>query len=311
MSNIFASTWAFLKDTFDEFIEDDCATMAASIAYYTVFSLGPLLVLVITVTGFFISQEQAQGQIQQQLSNLIGPDAARQVETMIRQVQQSHAGVLATVLGFLGLVIGATGMLSAIQAALNRTWDVQPDPNQGGVKNFVLKRLLSLAMILVIAFLLLVSLLISTLLAVIGHYAQHLLPAGMSEPFLQALNAVASLVVISLLFAAMFKFLPDAKISWSAVGMGALVTALLFLLGKTLISLYLMYGNPASAYGIAGSLVVILIWVYYTAMIVLYGGEFTQVWARRSGQQIEPVPGAVKVVRRMERAPGGGKPASA
>ena len=209
--------------------------------------------------------------------------------------------VPSTILGIVGLILGATGAVGQLQQALNRAWNVEPDPNQGGIKAFLGKRVFSLGMILGIAFLLLVSLVISAAISGLGDRLNTLMPAGLSGPVLQVINIVLSLAIIGFLFAAMFKVMPDAKIAWRSVWVGAAVTTVLFVIGKFLIGFYLGQSNPGQAYGAAGSLAVLLLWIYYSALIVLFGAEFTETWAENRGEGIEPEPGAVRVRREKQR----------
>lgn len=299
------------KDSFDllksaakDFVDDDCPRMAAALAYYTIFSLPPLLVIVITIAGVVLGQEAAEGQVKEQVAGLIGPQAAGEVQTMIRNAsERTSGGTIATILGIIALVFGATGAFAQLQAALNQAWEVEPDPEAGGIKNFIFKRVLSLGMILGIGFLLLVSLALSALLAAAGSAIIGLIP-GLSDVVLGVINFVISFVVITLLFAAIYKVMPDAKMAWRDVWVGAVATALLFVIGKFLIGLYLGNTDAGSAYGQAGSLAIILLWVYYSAMIVLFGAEFTQAWARRYGKQIKPDEGAVRVVEEKKHVRG-------
>jgi membrane protein len=199
------------------------------------------------------------------------------------------------------LLFGATGAIAELQDALNTAWGVQPDPNKGGVKSFFLKRLLSLALVAGIAFLLLVSLLLTTAITI----SEKWLPGQISAPLLYGVNVAADLIVITLLFAAIFKFLPDAQVAWRDVWIGAAVTAGLFILGKFGLGVYLGNSNVASAYGAAGSLVLVLVWIYYSALILLLGAEFTQVWARERGKRVRAEEGAVRVVRQTKPVPDG------
>jgi membrane protein len=280
-----------------DFLDDDCQTMAAALAYYTVFSLPPLLVILISVAGFVFGAQTVETAIRQQVSGLIGQGAADQVGTMAQHAgQKTSAGLIGAVIGTAALLLGATTAFAQIQASLNRVWGVKPDPNQGGVWSFISKRVLSFGMILAVAFLLLVSLAISTALSAVGSRAQAMLP-GLSEQMFWALNAGFSLVVITILFAAMFKILPDTEVRWRDVWFGALVTALLFTTGKFGLGFYLGRSDAAGGYGTAGSVVLILLWTYYAAMILLLGAEFTQVWANARGGGIRPQRGAVKVIR--------------
>jgi membrane protein len=276
---------------------------AAALSYYTIFSLPALLVLLLLLVGSVMNANDVRGGLESQMQSLMGPSAGEQVRTIIEKADEKPGGgALPTILGIAGLIFGATGAFGQLQKSLNRTWDVEPDPNQGGIKAFLSKRVFSLGIILVLAFLLLVSLVISAALSGMGDRLDAFLPSGLSEPMLQVFNLVISLAVITLLFAAMFKVLPDAKISWRSVWVGAAFTAVLFVVGKFLIGLYLGKSNPGQAYGAAGSLAVLLLWIYYSSLIVLFGAEFTETWAQdRRGETIEPEPGAIRVKREKQR----------
>jgi membrane protein len=293
---------AIIKDSAKDFIEDDCMDSAAALSYYTIFSLPALLVLILTIISSVMNPSDVRGGFEGQLQNLMGPSAGEQIRTIIQQAEQKpHGGLLPTILGIVGLLLGATGAVGQLQKALNRAWNVEPDPNQGGVKNFLAKRIFSLGMIMVLAFFLLVSLVVSAALTGMGDRVNSFLPSGLSGPLLEVLNLVISLGVITLLFAALFKVMPDAKISWRSVWVGAAVTAALFIVGKFLIGFYLGKSNPGQAYGAAGSLAVLLLWVYYSSLILLFGAEFTETWAERRGHGIEPEPGAVRIRREKQR----------
>jgi membrane protein len=285
--------FAMLKETVREFLGDDCMRLAAALSYYTIFSLPALLILILMVASVFIDPQDMQGRIDQQMGALIGRDGAEQIQTMIEHANRPDTGgPLAAILGIAALLFGATGAFMQLQAALNKAWDVEPDPDAGGLRNFIVKRFFSLAMILGIAFLLLVSLVISAALGAFGDVLASYLP-GVSEVLLQLLQLGVSLALISALFAAMFKVLPDAEIAWRDVWVGAVVTALLFVVGKFAIGLYLGNSEPGTAYGAAGSLAVLLVWIYYSAIILFLGAEFTQVWATRRGGGVRPSKGAV------------------
>jgi membrane protein len=291
-----------LKETVNDFLQDDCMDSAAALSYYTIFSLPAILVLILTLISAVMNPSDVRGGLEGQLQALMGPSAGEQIRTIIQQAEQKpRNGLIPTLLGIAGLLFGATGAFGQLQKALNRSWNVEPDPNQGGWKNFLSKRVFSLGMILVVAFFLLVSLVISAALTGMGDRLSGFLPSGLSAPLLEALNLVISLAVITFLFAALFKVMPDAKISWRTVWVGAAVTAFLFVIGKFLIGFYLGQSNPGQAYGAAGSLAVLLLWVYYSALILLFGAEFTETWAERRGQGIEPEPGAVRVRREKQR----------
>ena len=284
-----------LKSSVREFMDDDCTTMAAALSYYTVFSLPPLLVLILLLVGAVMDPQDVQGSLEGNLQSVMGPGAGQSIRTIIEHAQlPGSGGLIATVIGVAALILGAAGVFGQLQAALNRAWGVKPDPNQGGIKNFVLKRLFTFGMILALAFLLLVSLVLSAVLAGFGDALGRWLPAGFSSTLLQVINFAISFGVIALLFAAMYRVLPDARIRWHDVWIGATVTAFLFVIGKTLIGVYLGHSNPGQAFGAAGSLALLLVWIYYSSMILLFGAEFTQVWAEQRGAGVTPEPGAVR-----------------
>lgn len=289
--------FTLLKQSGKDFVDDGCPTQAAALSYYTIFSLPALLLLILLILGAVLDPREVQAQLEGQFGALMGPSATQQIRTILQQADQPGAGgPLTTVLSIAALLFGATGAFGQLQSALNRAWEVTPDPEKGGVKAVLLKRVFSFGMILSIAFLLLVSLALSAALSAFGGALGQFLPSGVSATLLQVLNQVISLVVITGLFAALFKVLPDARVSWRDVAVGAGFTALLFVLGKFLIGFYLGRSNPGQAFGAAGSLAVMFIWVYYSSMILLFGAEFTQVWAKRHGSGIAPAKGAVRVL---------------
>jgi membrane protein len=302
--------FTLLKESGKDFIDDGCSTQAAALSYYTIFSLPALLVLILLILGAVLDPREVQAQLEGQFGALMGPSTTDQIRTILQQAHQpGSGGPLTTVLSIAALLFGATGAFGQLQSALNRAWEVTPDPEKGGVKAVLLKRVFSFGMILSIAFLLLVSLAVSAALSAFGGTLGQFLPSGVSATLLQVVNQIISLVVIAGLFAAIFKVLPDARVSWRDVAMGAGFTALLFVLGKFLIGFYLGRSNPGQAFGAAGSLAVMFIWVYYSSMILLFGAEFTQVWSKRHGSGIAPDKGAVRVleekrhVREGEPAP--------
>lgn len=283
-----------IKKTFQQFIDDDCMSMAAGLAYYTVFALPPLLVILVTIGSAIFEREQVEHALESQMQGVMSAD---EMHAMIERAEDTGVGVLASLIGIGLLLFGATGVVAQLQLALNRVWEVEPDPQIGGVRNFVVKRILSLGMILAVAFLLLVSLILTSVLAALGDYVGAMLPGEFWQPILWTINLLVSLLVFGLLFAAIFKILPDAEIAWKDVAVGSLCTAVLFMIGQFLLSLYLGNVEVGGPYGAAGSLVLVLVWVYYSSLILLLGAEFTQVWARRYGQQIQPSDGAVRIVR--------------
>lgn len=294
---------ALLKETGREVAADNCMAYSAAIAYSTLFSLPPLLVVIVAVVGSFFGAEAVQGQITEQVSGLVGEESAAEIETMIRNASEFGGGSLGgKLIGVIALIVGATGAFGQLQKALNRAWSVEP--KAGGIPGLLLKRVLSFGFVLTIAFLLLVSLVLSAMLSAFGDVVEAWLGAGMAG-VMQAANFALSLALVTALFAAIFRWLPDAEIAWRDVWVGAAVTALLFTVGKTLIGLYLGQSDVGSAFGAAGSVVVILVWVYYTALILLVGAEFTQVWARHHGARIRPGAHAVRVVEEKRVVQGG------
>jgi membrane protein len=291
--------WGILKYTFLEFSKDECPRKAAALSYYTIFSLPPLLVIIIITAGLVLSPDEIAGWIQGQVGSLIGTEAASQIQTMVERARAQVEGgfSIGLVLGIAGLLFGATGTFAELQLSLNQVWEVQPDPEKDGIKTFIVKRIFSLGMILVIAFLLLVFLVISSMIAVVSKQFGGWLPGGVSTAVLWLVNVGVSLLVITFLFAAIFKVLPDAKAAWRDVWVGAFATAVLFVLGKFLIGLYIGRSNPGEVYGAAAALALILIWVYYSSMILFLGAEFTQVWAQRHGKGIQAETGAMRVIK--------------
>jgi membrane protein len=282
-----------LKETFKEWQEDKVSRLAAALAYYTVFSLAPLLIIAIAVAGAVFGEEAARGEIVGQIRGLVGSDGAEVIETAIASANRPDAnGGIASVISVVVLLFGASGVFTQLQDALNTVWEVQPKPGQG-IATMLRQRFLSFSMVLVIGFLLLVSLVLSAGLTALSSYMSHLLP-GLDFVW-QMANYVISFVVITFLFALIYKFLPDVKITWNDVLIGAIITSVLFVIGKFFLGLYLGQGTFASTYGAAGSLVVLLAWVYYSAQIIFFGAEFTQVYARRYGSQIVPADYAEQV----------------
>ena len=281
----FRSIFKFLQEAVKEWQEDKVSLLAAALAYYTVFSITPLLVIAIAIAGAVFGQDTARGEIIEQINKLVGDQGAQVIETALANANQPQLSSMASIISVVVLLIGASGVFAQLQEALNTVWNVKAKPNEG-IWGFIRKRLLSFGMVLVIGFLLLVSLVLSAMLAGIGKLPIDILPGFV--PFWQALNFAMSFGFISLLFALIYYYLPDVKIRWKDVWVGAVITALLFTVGKFLIGLYLGSGSLGSAYGAAGSLIVFLTWVFYSAQILLFGAECTQVYARKYGRKIRP-----------------------
>jgi membrane protein len=279
------------KKTISELGEDKISRLAASLAYYTLLSLSPLLVLAVAAAGLVFGEDAARGQITQQLQHVFGPEAGDAIQAMVAHAKQPGSGVLGTVVGVVVLLFGASGVFGELQDSLNTIWEVAPRPGRG-ILGIVKDRFFSFTMVLGVAFLLLVSLVISAALAAVGNWLTSF--AGV-EWLWQGVNFVVSFAMVALLFALVFKVIPDVKLRWRDVWMGASVTAALFSLGKLLIGLYVGKAGVASPYGAAGSLVVIVVWVFYSAHILFIGAEFTQVYTRALGRPVEPKRGAVPV----------------
>jgi membrane protein len=284
--------WSLVKDAAGEWSEDRAPRLGAALAYYTVFSIAPLLIVVIAIAGLVFGEEAARTAILGQVGGIIGEKTAKALEDMLQHAQKPSAGSFGAILGIGTLLLGASGLFGQLQDALNTVWEVKPKPGRG-IMGFLKDRFLSFMALLGTAFLLLVSLVLDAGLAAMGEALSHWLPGP--ESVLQVVNFLVSFGVVTLLFAMIFKLLPDVKIQWGDVWIGAAVTALLFTVGKFLIGLYLGKSDIASAYGAAGSLVLLLIWVYYSAQILLYGAEFTKAYADRYGSRIEPAETAVPV----------------
>jgi membrane protein len=292
------TSWRILRETVEEFLEDDCLTMAAALAYFIAFALPPLLVVVVAVAGLLWEPAEVRGELQNQIAAVVGEGGWEQIRTMMEAANTERRGVV-TMVGFVTLLFIASGVMVQLQAALNKVWQVRPDPSRGGVKNFLLKRMLSLAMVLGIAFLLLVSLVLTTVLSAAGNMSESFLPSAWSAWLPPTIDFVASFAFITLLFGAMFKWLPDAQIAWADAWRGAAVTALLFMFGKFAIASYLATRNPG-AFGPAAAFALILMWIYYSSLIFLLGAELTQVIARNLGRRIQPARGAVRMIATPE-----------
>lgn len=285
-----SSWWAMLKQTGADWMEDKAMRLAAALALYAILSLGPLMVIALKVIAMVLGDEAASKQLEGQLTQLMGADLAKTIQGMIAANSKEGAGVVATTVSVGLLLFTATGVIGELQDAMNTIWEVKPKANQG-VWGFIRTRLLSAGMIVGIAFLLLTSMFVSTLVTTMAEKI-----AGKENAWLGfAIDAGLSLAVVTVLFAAIFKFLPDVKTQWRDVWTGAAFTAALFIVGKYALAFYFAKAAPTSAFGAAGSLVALLLWIYYTSMILFFGAEFTQVYAKAHGRWIEPDDHAVKV----------------
>jgi membrane protein len=284
-----------LKQAGWDWFDDQAPTLGAAVAYYTVFSLAPLFIIAVAIAGLIFGREAAQGQIFEQLRVLIGQTSAAAVEDVVESADSKPVtGVFATIVGFLALIIGASGVFAQLQASLNAIWRVEPKPGRG-LWGLIQDRVLSFGFILIVGFLLLISLILTAIIAFIGEWFGGFVPGV--ETLIQILNAILSLAIITLLFAMIFKFLPDVKIAWRDVWIGALITAALFTAGKEVLGLYLGKSGVASSYGAAGSLIVLLLWVYYSAQILFFGAEFTKAYANKFGSRVIPAENAIAVTK--------------
>jgi membrane protein len=297
-TNKLKAGWELLKLTLSEWTNDNAFELSAALAFYTIFSIAPVLLIAVGVASFFLAPDTATDQIVGEMEKMIGSQGANAVRQVIESSRGLGKGVWAVSVGIITLITGATAVFGELQSALNQMWDVEAKPDRGVIMSFVVDRVRSFSIAVCVGFLLLVSLVISAVISGLQHYMNNWLPG---IPWLwQTANVLSSFVVIAILFAMIYKYLPDVVISWKDVWIGAAVTALLFTAGKYLIGIYLGRTATTSAFGAAGSLVVLLFWVYYSALISFLGAEFTQVYARRYGPGIQPKQHAIRVGRKTD-----------
>jgi membrane protein len=282
---------AVLKQSGQAFADDNASRLAAALACYTLLSMAPLVVLCVAIAGLFFGREAAQGQIAQELGSVVGESGAKAIESVVANAKNPGSGILASIGGVAVLLFGASGLFGELQSSLNTVWSVEPKPGRG-IWGVIKDRFFSFTMVLGVGFLLLVSLVVSAALAALGRHLVSVLPLA---PVWHVVNTLLSLVVAALIFALIFKVIPDAKIRWQDVWMGAFVTAILFSLGRLLLGLYIGHSGVSSSYGAAGSIVALVIWVYYSAQILLFGAEFTEAHAARFGSRIEPTENAIPI----------------
>ena len=292
--SFFSNSFGLIKQTFSEWLEDKAPQLGAALAYYTVFSLAPLVLVLLAIVGLIFRNDPggAWNKITEQMSYFLDKSAVEVVQNIAQKAAQPNKSILATVVGVLLALFGASGVFGQLQDALNTVWGVKAKPG-AGIWGFLRSRFLSFAMVGGVCFLLLVSLTLESFLKGFSHYVQSVLPAGIVIAL--AVYWVFDLAVVILLFAVIFKFLPDAEIRWRDVWIGAAMTAFFFGIGKWALGLYLGSGSAASAYGAASSLITLLLWVYYSSQILLFGAEFTQVYANRAGREIEPAEHAIRI----------------
>ena len=293
-TSFFGNSFGLLKQTFSEWLEDKAPQLGAALAYYTVFSLAPLILVLLAIVGLLFRNDPggAWNKITEQMSYFLDKSAVEVVQNIAQKAAQPNKSLLATIIGILLALFGASGVFGQLQDALNTIWGVRAKPG-AGIWGFLRSRFLSFAMVGGVCFLLLVSLTLESVLRGFSHYIQGVLPGGIVIAI--AVYWIFDLAVVILLFAIIFKFLPDAKIRWRDVWIGAAITAIFFAIGKWALGLYLGSGSAASAYGAASSLITLLLWVYYSSQILLFGAEFTQVYACRAGRGITPDEHATRI----------------
>ena len=290
------TVFTLLKNTTVAFSDDNAFKLSASLSYYTVFALGPLLIIIISLSAIVYGKQVVEGKIVEQLSGLIGTDPATQIQNILSNAQHSHASTLGAIIGFIILFIGATGVFTEIQSSINFIWSVRAKPKKGWLK-YLLNRLLSFSLVVGLGFVLLVSLVINALLMLLNKSLTEKFPHFPVGLF-NLTNSLIILTVITCLFAVIYKVLPDAVISWKDAWIGSIFTAALFLLGKFLIGYYLGKSNLGVTYGTAASVVIILAWIYYSSLILYFGAEFTKVYALYSGEGIRPKQTAVFIIKK-------------
>ena len=283
--------WSLTRESVSQFSQDFAPSMGAALAYYTVFSIAPLLIIAIAVAGFVFGENAARGEVFAQLRGLVGDQGAAAIEAIVKSASQTGSGTFAAIAGVVVLLLGATSVFAELQSDLDRIWD-SPKPEKPGIWGMLRGRVLSFGMVLGIGFLLLVSLVLSAALAALGHVWRGALPGG--DMLVQVINFILGFLIITGLFALIYKVLPRCDIDWADVWVGATVTSLLFSIGKSLIGLYLGRSSVASSFGAAGSLVIVLLWVYYSAQIFLLGAEFTRTYSYRHGTRKDAAKAATK-----------------
>jgi membrane protein len=290
---------SLFKLTGNGFIDDNCFKLSASLSYYTVFALGPLLIVVISLAGIFYGREAVQGELYPQINILVGSETAKQIEAIIANIQKSRSTTSGAIIGTVILLIGATGVFTEMQDSINYIWSVKAKPKKGWLK-LLMNRLLSFSLVVVMGFLLLVSLVANYLLNLLSVRLTRLLSNSTVTVF-NIINYLVILIVITGLFAVIFKILPDAIISWKDAMIGSILTAILFILGKIGIGFYLTKADLDITYGAAASIIIILVWVYYISLILFFGAEFTKMYAIHAGGGIRPKDTAVFIIKRETR----------
>lgn len=294
---LLSRTWYLLKTTFNEFNDDNAIKLSASLSYYTIFALPPLMIIIITICGFFFGKDAVTGQLYGQINGLVGNEAAIQIQNAIKNVELSNSNIFATIFGGVMLLIGASGVFAEIQSSINFIWGLRAKPNKG-IKKFIQNRLMSFSMIASVGFLLLVSLLVNSAMDILSARLKLYFPESTVYLF-YVINMIIVFLIITLLFAIIFRTLPDGNIKWKDAFIGASSTSVLFMIGKFAIGFYLGSSAVATVYGAAGSVIIILLWVYYSAIILYFGAEFTKVYAKAFGGSISPNEYSVEIQKEI------------
>ena len=293
VKKIFKDLPSLLKATYKEWMDDEPFDLSAIVAYYSIFSIPALVIIVVNIAGAFYGEAAVEGKIAEEIGALIGQNTASEIQKMIEDSPGKENSTVSTVIGIGTLLFGATAVFHALQKSLNRLWEVKADPKKAGIKKVIKDRATSFGIVLTIGFLLLISLMLTSALSILSEWIRQQLPDFLLYLF-YCLDFMLSFGVITLVFALLYRFLPDVDIQWRSVWVGAGVTALLFILGKYVLSLYFENADPGSAYGAAGTIILLLMWVSYSCLILFFGAEFTQVYARRYGHVIKPSGHAVR-----------------
>ncbi len=286
MKHKIGGIFLFTRKVILEFFDDNVLKYSASLSYYTVFSLAPMLIIIITICGLLFGREAIQGQVYGEIKDLVGSNAAIQIQDTIKNIHLTKDTPVATIVSIVILIIGGTAIFGEIQDSLNRIWGLKIKTKKAWWK-LIISRLLSFSLVISLGFILMVSLLLNALIAIIGNHLNRLV-SGVGRIFIPVIDNLVSFVITTIVFAVIFKVLPDAKIKWKDVGVGAFITAILFTLGKIVIGWYLVRSNMATIYGAAGSVIIIMIWAYYSSLILYLGAECTKVYATQYGTKIQP-----------------------
>lgn len=294
----FKNIWWLLSETFNQFIDDKAFKMSAALSYYAAFSIGPMLIIIIAIAGFLFGEDAIRGQIFREMNSLMGKDGAVLLETIIKGASNTSTGIIATIISVLFLFIGSVGVFIELQESLNIIWGVEQKPGRG-IRGFIKNRLNSFSLVIATSFVMMVSLVINSVMTILNNFLGQTF--NILFPLADILNNVSSFIFVTILFALIFKYLPDVRLPWRFVRLGAVITALLFSMGKYLIGLYIGNSSYSSTYGAAASMIVLFVWIYFSGLILFFGAEFTQVYRSKFGDT-EVLPGgdAIKIPKVSE-----------